>query len=79
MVPLLAMLPISLLQSPSGSHAIFWGAELLLGIGFAYYGGAFIFQQSRVAAKRLLVASIVYLRVLFALSTVFAVRLRADV
>jgi heme o synthase len=71
MVPLLALVLISLLQSPVGNHAVFYGAELFLGLGFAYFGGKFIFQRSRVAARRLLAASIVYLPVLFALSTVF--------
>jgi heme o synthase len=71
MVPLLALIPISLLQLPIRSHGIFYGAGLLLGLGFVYFGLEFVFQQSRIAARRLLGASIVYLPLLFALSTLF--------
>jgi len=71
MVPLLALIPISLLQIPIRNHWVFYGAQLLLGLGFVYFGMEFVSQQSRSAARRLLAASIVYLPVLFALSTLF--------
>jgi heme o synthase len=71
MVPLVALVPISLLQFTIRDHAVFYGAGHLLGLVFVYFGAEFVFEQSRVAARRLLTASIVYLPVLFALSTLF--------
>jgi protoheme IX farnesyltransferase len=67
MVPLLALVPISIVQFPVPYAAISYGAGLLLGLGFLYVGLEFVLQRSRVAARRLLTASIVYLPLLFAL------------
>jgi len=41
----------------------------MLGAGFLYYGVRFAFRRSNVAARQLLVASIIYLPVVFALMT----------
>jgi heme O synthase-like polyprenyltransferase len=59
------------LQLPIKDPAVFYGVALLLGLVFAYFGLEFVIQKSRVAARRLLAASIVYLPALFALSTLF--------
>ena len=72
MVPLIALVPISILQFTIRSNAVLYGAGLLVGLAFVYFGAEFVFQQSRVAARRLLTASIVYLPILFALSTLFS-------
>jgi protoheme IX farnesyltransferase len=65
--PLLALVPISIVQF-SGQHtAIVLGLGLLLALGFAYFGLGFVLQRSRGSARRLLAASIVYLPLLFLL------------
>jgi heme o synthase len=65
--PLLALVAMSLMQSPARHAAILYCASALLGLGFAYFGFKFVLQQSRSAARRLLAASIIYLPLLFAL------------
>src|SRR6266481_595372 len=67
LLPLLALVAISMVQSPTRHAAIFYCAGALLGFGFLYFGLDFILQRSRSAARRLLAASIVYLPLLFAL------------
>ena len=66
-LPLLALVPISTVQSSAVHPAVFRGAGLLLGLGFLYFGLRFALQRSRGSARQLLAASIVYLPVLFAL------------
>jgi protoheme IX farnesyltransferase len=61
LLPLLALVAISIMQSPTLHAATFYCAVALLGAGFTYFGLEFVFQRSRVAARRLLMASIVYL------------------
>jgi protoheme IX farnesyltransferase len=68
LLPLLALVAISIMQSPTRHAATFYCAVALLGIGFTYYGWEFVFRRSRVAARRLLTASIVYLPLLYGLS-----------
>jgi heme O synthase-like polyprenyltransferase len=46
----------------------FYYATALLGTGFTYFGWQFVFDRSRVAARRLLTASIVYLPLLYGLT-----------
>ncbi len=65
--PLLALVAISMVQSPARHAALFYCAGALLGLGFVYFGFKFALQRSRSAARRLLAASIVYLPLLFAL------------
>jgi protoheme IX farnesyltransferase len=68
MLPLLALFPLGLLSASGGQPSILYcmGA-LLLNLGFLYYGALFVFQRSSSAARRFLVASIIYLPSLFVL------------
>jgi heme o synthase len=66
--PLLALVAISIMQSPARHVATFYYATALLGTGFTYFGWQFVFDRSRVAARRLLTASIVYLPLLYGLT-----------
>jgi protoheme IX farnesyltransferase len=68
LLPLVALVAISITQSPARHAAIFQCAAALLGIGFAYFGWEFVFERSRVSARRLLTASIIYLPLLYGLS-----------
>ena len=68
LLPLVALVAISIMQSPARHAAIFQCVAALLGIGFAYFGWEFVFERSRVAARRLLMASIIYLPLLYGLS-----------
>jgi heme O synthase-like polyprenyltransferase len=56
------------MQSPARHAAIFQCAVVFLGAGFTYFGWQFVFERSRIAARRLLTASIVYLPLLYGLS-----------
>src|SRR5579863_9638087 len=67
MLPLFALVPISLVQCPAPPATISYWVVRLLGLGFLYFGLEFMLQQSRGAARRLLAASIVYLPLLFGL------------
>jgi protoheme IX farnesyltransferase len=66
--PLFALVAVSVMQSPTRHTRIFYCATLLLGTIFTYSGWQFVFERSRVASRRLLMASIVYLPLLFGLS-----------
>jgi len=68
LLPLMALVAISIIQSPTRHRTIFFCAAVLLGEGFLYFGLEFVVQRSRVAARRLLTASIVYLPLLYGLS-----------
>ena len=70
MLPLLALVPISI-ALPSQHTATFCWAGLLLDLTFLYFGAEFVLQRSRIAARRLLAASIVYLPILLVLSVTF--------
>jgi heme o synthase len=59
--PLLALVVISMVQSPTRHATMFYCAGTLLDLGLLYFGLEFVHQRSRVAARRLLAASIVYL------------------
>jgi heme o synthase len=74
--PLLALVAISVMQSPTRHAATFHCAVALLGIGFTYFGWQFVFERSRVAARRLLTASIVYLPLLYGLRAMLCNRAR---
>jgi protoheme IX farnesyltransferase len=74
--PLLALVAISITQSPTRHAAIFYCAAVLLGEGLLYFGLEFVIQRSRVAARRLLTASIVYLPLLYGLSATLCNRAR---
>ena len=66
--PLLALVAISMAQSPTRHAAIFYCAAVVFGLGFLYFGLDFLLRRSRSSARRLLAASIVYLPLLFALN-----------
>jgi heme o synthase len=74
LLPLLALVAISIMQSPTRHAATFYCAVTLLGTGFTYFGWEFVFKRSRVAARRLLMASIVYLPLLYGLSAMLCRR-----
>ena len=74
LLPLLALVAISIMQSPTRHAATFHCAVALLGTGFTYFGWEFVFERSRIAARRLLMASIVYLPLLYGLSATFCER-----
>jgi protoheme IX farnesyltransferase len=76
LLPLLALVAISIIQSPTRHAATFHCAVALLGTGFTYFGWEFVFERSRVAARRLLAASIVYLPLLYGLSATLCNRAR---
>ena len=70
LLPLIALIPISLAQL-SGRHApVLYYVRLLLVLGFVYFGLDFVLRRSRKAARRLLAASIVFLPLLLALRVV---------
>jgi protoheme IX farnesyltransferase len=76
LLPLLALVAISIMQSPTRHAAAFHCAAALLGAGFMYFAWKFVFERSRVAARRLLMASIVYLPLLYGLSATLCNRAR---
>src|SRR6185369_15963437 len=65
--PLLALVAISLVQSPTRHAIVFYCTGAVLSLGFLYFGLEFVLRRSRTAARRLLAASIVYLPLLFVL------------
>jgi protoheme IX farnesyltransferase len=69
LLPLLALVAISSVQFPMRHAAIVYCCGALLSLGFLYFGLEFVLQRSRVSARKLLAASIVYLPLLFVLST----------
>ncbi len=64
-LPLLALVPLSLLPGLMGEAKFYLIVALLLDAGFLYYGAQFLIRQSNSAARRLLAASIIYLPALF--------------
>jgi heme o synthase len=76
-LPLLALIAISILQFPIRHTPIFYCGGALLGLGFLYFGLEFVLQRSRAAARRLLAASIIYLPMLFVLSATLCNRARS--
>jgi protoheme IX farnesyltransferase len=76
LLPLLALVAISIMQAPTRHAATFRCTAALLGTGFTYFGWKFVFERSRVAARRLLTASIVYLPVWYALNATLCNRAR---
>ena len=74
--PLLALVVISLMHSPTRHAMIFYCAAVLLDAALLYCGWEFIVQRSRTTARRLLAASIVYLPLLFGLTAALCSRTR---
>jgi heme o synthase len=76
LLPLLALVAISIMQPPTRHAMIFYCAAVLLGTGFTYFGARFVFERSRGTARRLLTASIVYLPLLYGLNATLCNRAR---
>jgi protoheme IX farnesyltransferase len=68
LVPLLALVAISVVQFSIGHAAIVCCAGAVLSFGFLCFGLMFVLQRSRPTARRLLAASIIYLPLFFVLS-----------
>jgi protoheme IX farnesyltransferase len=67
-LPLLALIVVGLIPTLIGHGGMFYSAAIvMLGAVFLYYGVQLAFQRSNSAARRLLLASIVYLPLVFAL------------
>jgi protoheme IX farnesyltransferase len=68
LLPLMALPLLCLIPASTGQLGTFYciGA-LLLSLGFLYYGAQFVIRRSNTAARRLLMASIIYLPSLFIL------------
>ena len=64
-LPLLALVPLSLLPLLMGEAKFYWIGALLLGAGFLYYAAEFVRRGSNSAARHLLAASIIYIPALF--------------
>ena len=60
-LPLLALIPLSVAHLSGRHSAILYCVRLLLALGFVYFGLEFVFHLSRKGARRLLTASIAYL------------------
>jgi protoheme IX farnesyltransferase len=61
-VPSLAIIPVVLIPTLAGKAGlIYFSAAFVLSSGFFYYGASLAFHRSNIAARRLLIASIIYL------------------
>ena len=68
LVASVALLPVGIIPTIiTASGVVYSGAAFILGAVFLYYGTRFAFRRSNVAARQLLVASIIYLPLIFAL------------
>lgn len=67
LLPLLALIGISIAQSSNRHSVIVRCAGALLSCGYLYVGLQFVLRRSRASARRLLAASIIYLPLLFLL------------
>jgi len=67
MLPLLALMPLSLLPGSMGEAKVYLIGALLLAAGFFYYAAQLVLRRSNSAARHLLAASIIYLPALFVL------------
>ena len=76
LLPLIVLVGCGIVQFPARHVALFYCATVLLGLGFLSFGWEFALRRSRVAARRLLAASIVYLPLLFVLSATLCNRAR---
>jgi protoheme IX farnesyltransferase len=67
-LPLLALILVSIVARPFGDRGLFDSVgALLIGLGFLYYGFRFVVRRTNTDARKLLVASIVYLPLLLVL------------
>ena len=66
-LPLVALVPLSLLPGLIGEAKFYLIGALFLNVGFLYYAAQFVLRRSNSAARRLLAASIIYLPALYAM------------
>jgi protoheme IX farnesyltransferase len=67
-LPLLALIPLTVvLPVLRHTSAVYLVGVLLLSLGFSYYGIKFVIAKSNASARRLLLASIIYLPLLLLL------------
>jgi protoheme IX farnesyltransferase len=67
-VPALVLLPVGLIPTISGRAGfVYFGGSLAIGGIFLYYGARFAIRRTNVAARQLLLVSILYLPAVFAL------------
>jgi protoheme IX farnesyltransferase len=72
LLPLVALFLVNLRLAVYGiSSLVYCIGSLLVSFGFFYYGLCFVLRRSRSAARRLLLASIVYLPLLLMLMVIF--------
>jgi heme o synthase len=65
-VPLIALIPLSIVSSLSGNiGTVYKFGSLLAGVVFLYFGCVLAMHKASLHARRLLLASVVYLSVLF--------------
>ena len=68
LLPLVCLLPVSVLPVRAGDPSVVYAiCALMLGLGFLHFGATFARQRSGHAARRLLLASIIYLPALLVL------------
>jgi len=68
-VPLIALIPLSIVPSLSGNiGTVYKFGSLLAGVVFLYYGCVLALHKANLHARRLLLTSVVYLSVLFSLA-----------
>jgi heme o synthase len=68
LLPLLALLPLSLLPFVTGEPSMVFGlGAVVVSLGFLYYGAQFARRRSGPTARQLLLASVIYLPLLFVL------------
>jgi protoheme IX farnesyltransferase len=72
LLPLAALLPVSLLPIRGQPSSLYSAGAVVLGVGFLYVGVQFAVGVSGSTARRLLMASIIYLPALLALMTFLA-------
>jgi protoheme IX farnesyltransferase len=67
LVASLALIPVSLSPVISGAGPVYCAVAIIVSSGFFYYSARLAFQRSNVSARRLLMASIIYLPLVFVL------------
>ena len=68
LLPLIGLLPLNLVSTSPGRAGVLYSiGALLISLGFLYYGATFVLKKCGATARRLLLASIVYLPLLFTL------------
>jgi heme O synthase-like polyprenyltransferase len=69
LIPLLVLLPVSMV--PDRAHELYMAGSGVLTLVFIWVGARFIYLRTGQAARRLLLASVLYLPALLALTILF--------